>query len=415
MPLNQYFFNFKHHVFPRHLKVLFISKLFYTLGQQMTQFVMPLFLFQLGQRLLPFSHFPLPVELSAFQQGMITIGAFYGIERLLITLWAFPASRVIARYGARTGMIVGQCLNMISVLLLSQASAHPEYIVVVMVIESIKIPLFWSSYFSLFAAFAHLKQVGRSVGTIEFLAKLMQVAAPAFAALTVVHFGFKELFFVGFSMYAISTLSLLLVKTSVKFPVPRFKQLLEWEKEPSYRRVSLSFIGKYCVDSLQFLWPLFVFLLLGSFDRVGFLYSAVFFISLVLTYFTGWYVDHRKSRTPFFVSGAVLGMLWIGRAVVATGWQVLIVETFDKLASSIFTPFYDALLIRRSKGRHALHYFTFREFIISAGAFILWSAFIIYFIFYEQWQVVVVLGAGGVLCSLFLRDKELPSKDHEQV
>jgi hypothetical protein len=156
---------------------------------------------------------------------------------------------------------------------------------------------------------------------------------------------------------------------------------------------------------MQFLWPLFVLLLIGSVDKVGFLYFVVFFVSLLLTYFSGWYVDHSKGRRPFSLSGIILSGVWFVRAFVSSAWSIITIDVFQNLAESVFNPFYDSIMLRRSKGSTSLSYFTYREIIVSVSGILFWIIFVIFFLVSSSWRGFVMFGAITVLMSMQLYDR----------
>lgn len=395
-------FHLNHQIFPSSLKVLFVAKIFHAIGMNLAIFFLPLYLYSVGRE-LPFLA---TLSLTPFQMGMLFMGGFFFIQRLLILFTSIPISVLISKIGVRNGLIFGQLLNVIILGLFSMAGDRPELFALILLLEAIKIPLFWTSYFSLFSTFAIYEKMGMSVGTIEFFTRLIQVAIPAVTGFVIMQFGFPQLFLFGMTFHLLSVAILLLMEERPVFGVPSLQEFISWLKEQEFRKLSVSIFGKYFADSLQFLWPFFVFLLIGSVERVGVLYSLVFFLSLLAVYFVGWFVDHNRSLKPFNISGVLIGAVWVGRAYATTIWGIIVIDTFDKLAQSVYSPFYESLLLRRGKGSGALAYFTYREIIISLSGILFWAVFAIYFLFFDTWSNFLLLGVLGMLCSLQLRDRQ---------
>lgn len=406
MPLLSQFFFHSHQVFPRKLQVLFVAKLLHASGNVLTTFFLAIFLFKIGEQV----SFPLISTLSTFQKGMIVLGGFFFLERLVMLFTNKPMSKLIVSIGYRNGMIVGQLFNLVYLLTLQFVESYPLVLFVSLVIEAIKIPIFWNSYYSLFAKNAVYKNMGKSVGTIEFFTKLLQVGLPALLGFMVANFGFSYVFLIGLGLQFVSMLTLLLVENVKQSPGSLDTQLQIFEKA-NLKKFKLAIAGRYFVDSLHFLWPFFVFLLIGSVEEVGFIYSFVFFLSLLLTYFTGWYVDHQKSRKPFIMSGLLLAGLWVGRTVVASVWGIIFLDTIDRLASSIFNPFYDSLMYKGAKERYTLAYFVYREQQMCKAAVLFWTLFLGYFLLSAHWQGFLLLGLLGMTLSVRLSDHIFPSKE----
>jgi len=126
------------------------------------------------------------------------------------------------------------------------------------------------------------------------------------------------------------------------------------------------------------------------------------FLSLVLTYLAGWFVDHKKGKRMFVASGAVISISWIMRLFVRGIWDILGVEFLEKLAGSVYSPCYDSFLCRRAKGRAVLAFYVYKEVLLSVSAVILWVLVFGFFLLPVAWESVFILGAIGVILSLLL-------------
>jgi MFS family permease len=393
------FFHHSHRIFPKNLKMLFLSKLFRSVGVQFHTFFMPLFLYEIGSKFQVF-------DISPFQNGMILLGMYYLFERIVVFFVTLPVSQFSARVGLRNSMVISQFLYMIVLALYVLSERNPAFLLLVILMDGIKLPLFWCSYYSLFSTQAFYKRMGESVGTVEFFTRLMQAAIPAISGLIIVQWGFSYVFFISLFFQALAVLMLFFIKETQTVTQPQLTEMKGWLKESQFRMFGVSIIGKYASDSLQSLWPLFVLILIGSADKVGFLYFIVFFISLLLAYFAGWYVDHFKSRRPFSITGSILSSLWVARFFLSNIWTIMVVDTLGHMVNSVYSPFYDSIMLRRAKGDRAFPFFTYREIMISFAGVIFWGVFILYFVFTDSWRNFILFGFIAVLMSMQLRDKQ---------
>lgn len=394
-------FHHNHRMFPKELKTLFVARLLRSIGLHFDTFFMPLFLYQLGVKFQPF-------EITPFQNGMILLGMYFIFERISIFFLTLPVSKIIVKLGMRNSMIASQLLYCVVLGLYLLVQQNPIYLLLVVVIEGVRLPLFWCSYYSLFSSNAYYKRMGESVGTVEFFSRLLQAAIPAISGIIIVQWGFSYLFHISLFFQGLSILALFFVREQVNVSVPTLIELKSWLKEPQFRLFTVSQIGQYAASAMQGLWPLFVLLLIGTADKVGFLYFIVFFVSLLLSYFAGWYVDHYRSRRPFSISGSILSVLWLLRFYVSNIWTIMAVDIFGNLADSIYSPFYQSILLRRSKGEDSFSYFVYREMINGFTGVIFWGVFIVYFIFTDSWRNFVLIGFIAALMSMQMRDKSVP-------
>lgn len=397
--LSSQIFHLNHRMFPKDLKSLFIAKLFRSIGLQFDTFFMPLFLYQLGVKFQPF-------DITPFQNGMILLGMYFLFERLSVFFLTVPTSKFIVKFGIRNSMIVSQFLYAAVLGLYIFTQNHPVFLLLVLIIEGVRLPLFWCSYFSLFSANAFYNRMGESVGTIEFFTRLLQAAIPAISGLIIVRFGFSYVFFISLFFQGLAALMLFFVREQQQVSNPSLIEMKAWLKEPQFRMFGVSLIGKYAADALHGLWPLFVLILIGSADKVGYLYFVVFFVSLLLSYFAGWYVDHFKSRRPFSISGSILSSLWVARFFMTSIWTIMAVDIVGSLVNSVYSPFYDSIMLRRSKGNDSFSFFVYREMMVSFSGVIFWGIFILYFVFTDSWRSFILLGFIASLMSMQLRDKK---------
>lgn len=395
------FFQRGYRIFSLRFRILFFSKLLHSSGLQLTLLFLPLFLFQIGSetQLLDFLAF------SSFQKGMLVVGGYFLLQRLWVLIWSVPASQIISWLGVRNGMIVGQMLNICTLIIFTYVKHFPELLFVTALIEGLKICFFWNSYYALLSTTAVYRNMGRSVGTIEFFTKLLHVMIPTFSAFLILNFGFNSVFIIGIVLHIVSAIVLLWLEQPSQFAPVTWKEFFHWIRERDYQVLSIAHAGKYIVEALQLLWPFFILLLLGSVEKVGFLYSLVLFSSLLITYFSGWYFDHSKNRQPFNLSGAFLSLLWLGRMFISGLWSIVIVDTIEKLASSVFIPFYESIFLRRGKGNHALSYFAYREVILSLAGIGFWGVFMIYFLFFDSWRGFLIFGFLGMWASLQMKER----------
>lgn len=392
-------FHYNHRMFPKDLKTLFIAKLFRSIGVQFDTFFMPLFLYQLGVKFQPF-------DITPFQNGMILLGMYFIFERLSVFFLTIPTSKFIVKFGVRNSMIVSQFLYAAILGLYILTQQHPVYLLLVLIIEGIRLPLFWCSYYSLFSKNAFFNRMGESVGTMEFFTRLLQAAIPAVSGLIIVRFGFTYIFFISLFFQGLSALMLFFLRPQEQVSEPSLLEMKSWLKEPQFRLFGLSLIGKYAADAMLTLWPLFVLVIIGSADKVGFLYFVVFFVSLLLAYFAGWYVDHFKSRRPFSISGSILGSLWVVRYFMNSVWTIMAVDIVGNLVNSVYSPFYDSIMLRRGKGDNSFSYFVYREMLVSFSGVLFWGVFILYFCFTDSWRNFLLLGFIATLMSMQLRDRK---------
>lgn len=384
----------------RNLKFLYIIRILRDVINHIGLFFLPIFLFTVGKDIPWLAQF----ELSDFQKGMLTIALYFASERLVIFVSAILAGKIIHFQGFSKSLFYSHLLRVAAFVALCFVPYFPEALFVAAVLEGLQSNLFWPSYFTLFSKHAHMQHMGKDLGLMQFFIQLAGVFIPALSGFIAFYFGFTALFFMAIAVTFFSMILILFMDMEFTTDNVSWQEFKSWLKEPTFARLTTSFVGRYVHDAVLFLWPLYIFIILGAIDRVGYLYTFSLFLALIFIYFTGIYIDHTKSKKSFFFSGGFLSVMWMLRTQVWNIWSIAAVNAVEKLLASTYWLFYDTITLRRSKGSQALSYFIYREIIMSAAAIIFWCLFALFFWYNQSWNGLFVLAGIGVLFSLLLQE-----------
>ncbi len=383
----------------QNLKYLYAIRLVRELANQLLVFFLPLYFFELR---FPFmSRF----NLSGLQEGIFNVALVYGLTYAVCFFLAIPTSRILTKHGLRYGFVLGHLLYCLYVLCLYFSRENPYLVLTSAVINALHINLFWNTYHFALSRFSAEGKIGSNLGIINFLLNVLSMLAPALGGLIIVTLGYETLFLLGLFIVLFGVLfSLFLDNHKVK-DVVSYQEFWSWLREPGFRRLAVSFTGRYFNDASINLWTLYMFILLGSYEGVGYFYSLSLFLALLISYSAGSFIDQNKGKKQFWFSGGLLSIFWLLRGFVVNIWTVTIVNALDKLAASFHWLFFDRSWIMRGKGREALSYFVYREMIYSLAAVLFWLfvALIFYFLI-AAWKSLFVAAAIGVLLTLLIKE-----------
>lgn len=387
----------------RNLKLLYAIRVLGDLIGKSVFLFLPLYLFELGTQFYFFESFPF----NNFQKGIIFVACYYLTARIVGVFSSIISGQVIHKFGTRTSILIAYVCELGLLIMFNLSRSQPLLIFVAAVLFGLYLTFFFNAYHYLFSKAALKKHMGEDLGIVHFFLKIAAVIAPTFGGIVIVAWGYETLFLWGLVGVVLSMFLTLKMKDRTDGVSPTIQDFFVWIKSSIFFQKAISFAGRYMHDTAIALWPLYIFLLLGSADKVGFLYSLSLFLALLITFVTGLYIDHRgKTNRPFFVSGGILTLLWLLRINITNFWNIALVDTFDKLTSSFHWLFYDARFIGSGKGKMALPYFVYRELVISLTAVVVWSTVILIFVFSQNWNTLFVIGAIGVLLSLFIREAQ---------
>lgn len=388
------------------MKVLFSIRVLRELANKLALFFLPVFLFQLGIS----TRFLAAWGLTSFQSGVVLLALYFAVAKLMVVLLAIPAGDFIRRYGFAASLMLSHLLYAVTLIGFRLALENLNWLWLAIATDGVNSTLMWGSFNTLFSKDARKARMGRELGLIQALLNVIWMIAPAVSGIVIFMFGYESLFSAGLVIVGINILLAAFVTAARERDDVSLKEFSWWIRERRFVKLSASIGGKTIHDLAIFVWPLYVFLLLGNTERVGILYSLSFLLSVIIELFLSERIDHHHRRRPFYISGGMLSVLWALRSQVFTPWAIALVDTFDKLTGNYHWLFFDRLLFNRGKGRAALSYFIYREFIVGVSAMGFWLLFALIFLIWPlEWRGLFALAAVGVLLTL------LVNKKHETV
>lgn len=384
------------------LRYLYGVRVSRDLVNKLALFFMPIFLFQFGKTSGLYAF----LGLSEFNQGIISIASYYSMYGLIALITAIPLAQLVRKIGHQKVMVLSYLLRLVGLILLYLSTSHPFLIFIAVIFESSQSNLFWPSYHTILSQNTLKNHMGKDLGILQFLLQLVAVVSPAISGLVAVLTGLESIFLIALVGTLIGMLFTLFMDISYVKDEVSLHEFVSWLKESRFRKLTLSIMGRYINDATLYVWPLYVFIFLGSVDKVGYLYTISLFIAMIFTYFISVYIDHHKSRKPFFLSGGMLSLLWLVRTQFLSVVSIALIDVIERLASNFHWLFFDTIMINRSKGSNALSYFVYREMVLHVTAMLFWVVFAAFFLFDFGWNSLFLFAAIGVALSLFMRDKE---------
>ena len=364
-------------------------------------FFLPIFLYQQGST-DPFWNF---IPGGDLQRGVLLLVFFYLIHRLTVLATGIGIGKLITKIGYQKAMLTGFGLFSIFLSLL-YIRPNPGWLLLLgAFINGLETNFFWNTYFTLISKLTLQRHIEEDLGILHFFRQLAQAIAPALGGILVVSFGFPALFMVGLVGALVSVLFVLQMELKSERDRVSWAEFVKWTQEKTFLRLAVSQAGRYLNDAVLVFWPLYVFLILGSIDRVGFLYTLSLFLAMLVSFGVGFYIDHQKSKRPFYISGGVLSLLWLLRSQVISFWQIALIDTVDRLTANFYFIFHDSILFKRSKGGQALSYFVYRELMVSMAAILFWLIVgALFLVFADPWTALFLLAAVGVLLGLLIKE-----------
>jgi hypothetical protein len=206
---------------------------------------------------------------------------YYLIESLLDPL---VVCRVASRIGNEKTMLLGILFNVLSLAVLYSMNSVSMLLLVLLGLGwALTDSFYWVPLYDLIMLDSDKKKRGEEQGLLLGLMTFMDVLGPIFGATLLVFLGKEELLFIAAMLMVLSSVPLFRMKHGQRF-VKR-KGIREMLRSRVDRKLAARLFLRGIQKAVEcYLWPIFVFLALGSLYYVGYvgsliaLGSAVFFI-----------------------------------------------------------------------------------------------------------------------------------------
>jgi hypothetical protein len=368
------------------------------LATRLVLFFLPLFLYQQGDAVRFFGP-----NLSGFQQGLLWVALYFLCRNLVSVITSIWLMQTVKKVGLHRSLAFGQLGLVVYFWVLFQATQQPGLVFLAAALDGMQV-IFWASYLTVLSQNSDHTQLVSDISVINFLLALVSIVVSILGGWLAVWLGFSALFLVGIAMLLVGMIFALQLKPYESQDSVSWLEFGRWLSERGYQKLALSYVGRYWNDAAQVLWPLYVFFLVGTIDRVGYLYGLSLFLALIVAYLATHWVVTEKNRHSYWFSGGILSVLWFFRTGVGAIWSIVTIDALERLTSNFHWLFFDTQFLSRGKGSEALSFFTYREVLIATSAVVFWSIFIMLFALW-LWPLkyVFVLAGLGIWLTLLVQ------------
>lgn len=381
------------------MRWLYVTRISRDITNRATIFFFPIFLFVLGQSL------SWPVDLPGWSKGILFVAIYHLIFRILTVIILLPLYKLTEHLSHTNAMVIGNGFRAIFYALLTLTVENPTWLLLVVIVEVVESGLFWPHFHTLLTKTAQKNHLGSDVGVLQFTIQVLAVLAPIVAIMFNNLTGYSAVFMIGIIGSLVGLITSLQLKSNIDRDKVFWIEFKEWIREPRYKRYLGAVGGRMLNDLVMYLWPLYLFILLGSIDRVGYLAAISFFIALFVTVIASFKLDKIRSAKIFHLTGGVLSLMWLARTTAISPWTIAIIDSIDKIVGNAHWLFFDMLWFKRAKGDQAFSFFVYHELISSAWLAVFWLIIAAILLLTQNWIAIFVLGAVGMLMTLLLQGK----------
>ncbi len=271
-----------------------------------------------------------PIYLYNLGYGLTGVLSYYLFVSIFYMLGDYATGKMVARFGPKSILAISFPLMIINFIFLLTLPAYhwPLYLLAL----SYTIPgnLFWIPYHNDFSKAKKSGNVGEEIGVMKILTTLLGALGPLIGGIIAGEFGIQYTIGLTIFVLVIGTFPILktpkVVGRQRKFDMRTFSIKDNWQDIIAY--------GGYGLEEItsQAIWPLFIFLIVGTYREVGFITTLALVVAILVTVLTGKVTDKYEKRKVLRFGGIVNCSSGFAKAVVTGVAGAYLVSTFASVA-----------------------------------------------------------------------------------
>ncbi|OGF20804.1 hypothetical protein A2257_03495 [Candidatus Falkowbacteria bacterium RIFOXYA2_FULL_38_12] len=335
-----------------------------------------------------------PIYLYTIGFSVEKIILFY-IAVYAIYFFLAPLGGKLARsYGYEHSIIYSSPFLIIFYLSLFAIPYHPFFIASAIISFSLQKMLYWPGYHADFARFGKGKERGKEISNMVVASSIVWIIGPFLGGIFLTIFGFKPLFIIVSFLILISNIPLL--TTPEKF-VPVYFSYKEAMKKifikENWRKL-FAYLGFGEEHIALVLWPLFIFLVIGEYDKIGLLVSTSIFLATLLTLYFGWLADRAPKRKMLKVGVGFTLLSWILKSLAFSALGVFVADFLYRVTKRVIYIPFTSITYEEAKDKSVMQEIIFFQMALSLGKVLVSIlALILLFFFPGNWAMIFILGA----------------------
>jgi MFS family permease len=236
-----------------------------------------------------------------------------------------------------------------------------------------------------FSRFADKEEREIEVGIGNMIMEFTRFASPFIGALIIVNSGFHIAILISTIILIISVVPLMFFSRRRKvFQEINHKDIFKVVKEKSFQNFHKAMFG-YVTEKINTttIWPLFIFVSLGSIEIVGEYISLGLLFGAIAAYFAGKISNKGKTSLLFTLTGVGQSIIWFFKTLIQSIGGIIGLNVGgyifrDAAVSSMNSRYYELIQDKKDKGKYIMAqeiYYNFARIIIYP--FLILCAFIL--------------------------------------
>lgn len=342
-----------------------------------------------------------PIYIFSLTKSIEAVLLYTLVTRLGCLLMAFPAGRLIVRFGFRRNVLLSNFFlsGLLIFLLFSSKSAW--FLIPAAIFDIPALLLYWLPLHILIIDDSEKGKLGGEISFLNIISHVFHILPPFVGGIVITLLGFRSLYLLAIILAVLSSIPLFFMPHHRK---PRTLEYGRYFKSFSFSKFSFILHGfeDFFIGTL---WPILMFLILMSYEQVGSLTSLMLFFTTISLVLIGYFLDKGKVF-PLYKAGTLLSaLLFPFRALVSTVSGVLFIDSLHGVVRLSQKLPFDYLVYQNATPGFEYEYIVFREVFLCLGRVLALLASYFVFKMGLSWFVIFLLPTfANLLIHFFARE-----------
>jgi MFS family permease len=336
-----------------------------------------------------------PIYLYSLGYGISEIIFYYMVMYFGEACLEFGATLMMKKRGPKFNIAISLPAFILQIFFLWALPIYNLPLWLVAIPGSFGLSFFWQAYHYDFSLAKNAKKAASQISRMYIILAVLGALGPLIGGVVATNFGIGYVYLLVFLGLLVAFIMLNGAKDFEKkdnFSIKKLRKLRTLNQQLAYGSMGIE-----ASVSMVF-WPLFIYLIVGSYQSVGIVTSIALVLTVLVTYAVGKKAD-KKVKSYYIKRGSLLnGLVNIFRTMAAHLGHILFLNVFAAISHSIYTsPFITEYYLHADEESRA-EYIALMEFSIDIMRFVF---FVIMYIL-SLWlgikallAVALILGAAA--------------------
>jgi len=267
----------------------------------------------------------------------------------------YSGYRFSIKFGVKKLIAIGAVLYALAILSLLPVRQNLLFLIPYFLLYILHLTAFFPAVSIDETLFTEKGKRGRELSALKTVSIMMNSLIPVTSGLMITFLGFNYVFITALILAVLAAVPILFSKDEhILTDNLNIKNTYRFFKSYKNKREIISYTAEGFKDAnIQIFWPLFLFILIPSYTKIGGITSIVVILSMVLTIWVGRYIDKKGTKKILKLGSYMQSANWGFKCLL---WFLTFISSFQILFVSIthkFTNIFITMSVRAEFYDHA--------------------------------------------------------------